>query len=76
MNDFIMDRYAELSLLNVIPDMRTYAEDWNRLALQAEADGRLSTAGTCKGRAEHYRKLAVGEYIRLVDDGAAELIQT
>jgi hypothetical protein len=76
MSDKIMDRYAELSTMNVINDMAGYAKDWQRLAYQADIDGRPSTAEACRARAAHYWKLAGGEYIRLIEGCLAELIPT
>jgi hypothetical protein len=74
MSDKIMDKYTDLSLCSVIPSMSEYAEQWDKLALEAYADGRLSTAETCKKRAAHYRALAGGEYIRLNEKNFSELI--
>ena len=76
MSDIIMDRYTELSLLNIIPDMAEYALDWQRLANDADIAGRPSTAETCRKRAKHYCEIAGGEYVRLVKGCYAELIQT
>jgi hypothetical protein len=76
MSDLIMDRYAELSTMSVINDMAEYAKDWQRLAIQANIDGRPATAQTCTSRAAHYWKLTGGEYIRLIEGCLAELIPT
>jgi hypothetical protein len=76
MSDLIMDRYAELSTMNVINDMAGYAKDWQRLAYQADVDGRPSTAEACRARAKYYYEQTGGEYIRLVEGCLAELIPT
>lgn len=72
--DEIMQRYYDLSLLNIIPDMGEYAKDWQRLAMKADIDGRPATAEACRARAKYYYELTGGEYIRLVQGCFAELI--
>lgn len=72
--DEIMQRYNELSLLNIIPDMGEYAKDWQRLAMKADIEDRPSTAEACRSRAKYYCEITGGEYIRLVTGCYAELI--
>jgi hypothetical protein len=74
MRDSIMDRYAELSLLNEIPDMGIYSAEWLLLAFDCDKESRNATAETCRKRAEYYCRMAGGQYIRLIEGCFAELI--
>lgn len=74
MIDPISDRRFELEQMQNIPDMQSYAKDWQRLALDCEKAGRVATAEMCRSKAKHYCELAGGEYVRLIQDTYVELI--
>lgn len=76
MNDEIMERFYELSTLNIIPDMHTHAENFNSLGDWADISERPNTAHACRTKARYYMGLAGGSYIRLMDGSFAELIPT
>jgi hypothetical protein len=73
--DELMQRYIDLSLMQNIPDMGEYAEDWFRLGNAMQDAGRFSSAATCYDRSNHYREMSGGEYVRLIDQPFAELIE-
>jgi hypothetical protein len=73
--DDLTRRKLELSFMQNIPDMCQYAKSWNNLAVDFEAAGMLSNAEYCRSRGKHYAELAGGEYLRLIEQPLAELIQ-
>ena len=72
--DALIDRKMELSMMQNIPDMFTYATEWANLSAAFESLGMLSNADYCKVRAAHYAQFS-GEYIRLIDAPFAELVE-
>lgn len=73
--DKIMERWMDLSLMQNIPNMAEYAEAWNVLAADMDAANRPYSAEACRSRFEFYRELAGGEYVRLIEQPFAELIE-
>ena len=73
LQDLIKKRIA-LSLQNIIPDMDAYAEEWNKLSADFAAIGMLENAEMCNKNYQHYKEIADGEYIRLIEGSFAELI--
>lgn len=72
----LISRRIELSLQNIIPDMDAYAEEWNKLSADFAALGMLASAEMCFRNYQHYKEIADGEYIRLIEGSFAELIPT
>ena len=70
----LLKRKRALELMQNIPSMADYAEDWNILAAQFEAIGMNFSAADCWTRFRHYRDLDLGEYVRLIEGQIAELI--
>jgi hypothetical protein len=64
-----------LSNLQNIPDMALYAETWRLLSIEFLILGAISNALYCQSRAEYYAELAGGEWLRLIEQPVAELIQ-
>jgi len=75
MNDPITDRRLELEGMQNIPDMAAYALEWEKLTADCQAAQRFSLAALCGSKAEHYRNLAGGEYVRLIQDTFVELVE-
>ena len=74
MTDPLMKRFLELSLMQNIPDMAVYADEWNKLAADARAVKRPHLADTCTSRWQAYKGLS-GEYVRLVEGSFSELLE-
>lgn len=72
----LINRRTALSLQNIIPDMDAYAEEWNKLSADFAALGMLVNAEMCNKNYQHYKEIADGEYIRLIEGSFAELIPT
>lgn len=72
----LINKRIALSLQNIIPDMNEYAEEWNKLSTDFAAIGMLANAEMCFKNYKHYREIADGEYIRLIENSFSELIQT
>lgn len=72
----LINKRIALSLQNIIPDMDAYAEEWNKLGADFAAIGMLANAEMCFKNYKHYREIADGEYIRLIENSFSELIQT
>ena len=70
----LINRRTALSLQNIIPDMDAYAEEWNKLSADFAALGMLANAAMCNKNYQHYKEIADGEYIRLIEGSFAELI--
>ena len=75
MKDELMTRYVQLSLMQNIPSMERYAQEWYLLAAKASTADRPNLAASCITRWQHYMSMGSGEYIRLIDAPVAELIQ-
>lgn len=71
----LLARKRQLELMQNIPSMADYAEEWNILGVQFQAIGFVNCAADCLSRFQHYRDLNPGEYVRLIDGQIAELIQ-
>lgn len=72
--DHLLDRYNELVFMQNI-DMKSYAADWHALGDEAIKANRPALAGMAYARAFHYGQLAGGEYIKLIEQPFAELVQ-
>lgn len=72
----LINKRIALSLQNIIPDMDAYAEEWNKLGADFAAIGMLANAEMCNKNYQHYKEIADGEYVRLIENGFAELIPT
>jgi len=70
----LLKRKRQLELMQNIPSMADYAEEWNILGAQFKALGFVNCAADCRSRFEHYRDLQLGEYVRLIDGQIAELV--
>jgi hypothetical protein len=71
----LIKRMMDLAGMQNIPSMAAYAEEWNKLGADFQAIGFENTAANCRARFEHYRDLNPGEYVRLIEQPIAELIQ-
>jgi hypothetical protein len=72
--DELMDEYNRLAMMNEIPNMATYALQWELLATKASGSNRPALAAHAHEHAEHYKQYDKGEYIKLVEGPLAELI--
>lgn len=70
----LMDIYYYLCGMQNIPDIEQYAFDWMDLARRFDAIGATHSAGSARGRGEHYQKQAGGEYLRIIEGSFSELI--
>lgn len=70
----LIARRMALSLQSYIPNMAEHVENWNKLRADFEALGMLANVATCQKNYEHYKEIADGEYIRLIEGSFAELI--
>lgn len=70
----LIKKRISLSLQNIIPDMDAYAEEWNKLSADFTAIGMLANAVMCFKNYQNYKKIADGEYIRLIEGSFAELL--
>lgn len=73
--DALMDRYNELAFTQEIASIESYADDWLKLARDADSAGRPALAGMARERGLFYAQQVPGEYIRLFEGSFSELIQ-
>lgn len=73
--DRLIQHRTKLSFMQNIPSVQYYARQWSALAKGFEICGMLSNAEYCRSRAKHYGALAGGEYVRLIEQPVAELIE-
>jgi len=72
--DALMDEYNRLAMMNEIPNMATYALQWELLATKASASNRPALASHAHAHAEYYKQYDDDEYIKLVEGPLAELV--
>ena len=70
----LIKKRIALSLQSIIPDMDAYAEEWNKLSADFTALGMLENAAMCFKNYQHYKEIANGEYIRLIEGSFAEIL--
>ena len=71
----LLKRKAQLALMQNIPSMADYAEEWNKLAADFLAIGFTACAEDCFACFVRYRDMALGEYVRLIEQPFAELVE-
>lgn len=73
--DPLLEQYNALAFTQNIPDMEIYASDWHALGDECIKQGRPALAGMCYARSYYYGQIGKGEYVRLLEQPFAELIE-